>query len=91
VLEKKGLTESEYTLSETEELESTKNEAPYYWRVYATDGASNIGNPTGAGTFYVGFSFEFSGWLLYTVIGIGGVLLFLIGLLVGRRTTYYAF
>lgn len=41
VLEKSGLTKSEYTLTEEEKLAAVKKESPYYWRVSATDGANN--------------------------------------------------
>ncbi len=85
VLEKTGLTISEYTLTEEEALESTTEETPYYWRVKAIDGASNASNWTGAGTFYVGFVFELTGWILYALMGLGGILLFFIGFWVGRR------
>jgi len=92
VLEKTGLTDSEYTLTEEEMLESTSNEAPYYWKVRAIDAASNASPWTGAGTFYVGFVFpEIKGWILYTLMGVGGLLLFFLGLWIGRRTVpeYY--
>lgn len=92
VLEKTGLTDSEYTLTEEEMLESTSNEAPYYWKVRAIDAASNASGWSGAGTFYVGFIFpEIKGWILYTLMGVGGLLLFFLGLWIGRRTVpeYY--
>ncbi len=86
LLEKTGLTTSEYTLTDEEMLESTSKEVPYYWRVRAIDAASNASDWTGAGTFYVGFVFpEIKGWILYTLIGLGGLLLFFLGLWIGRR------
>ena len=88
LVEQEGLTESEYTLTEEEALESTTEETPYYWRVRAIDGASNASDWTGAGTFFVGFVFpELTGWILYALMGLGGILLFFIGLWVGRRGT----
>ena len=86
VLEKAGLTTSEYTLTEEEALESTTKEAPYYWRIRAVDAASNASGWTSAGTFYVGFIFELKGWILYTIMGVGGLLLLFIGFWVGRRS-----
>jgi hypothetical protein len=90
VVNKTGLTTSEYTLTEDEALESTSDETPYYyWRVRAVDAASNASQWTGTGTFKVGFSFKFpglSGWGLYVLIGVGAVVLFFIGLWVGRRS-----
>jgi len=41
VLEKNGLTKSEYILAEGEKLAAVKKESPYYWRVSAIDGADN--------------------------------------------------
>ena len=92
VLQQEGLSTSEYTLTEEEEdlLPSTEEEAPYYWRVKAIDAASNETAWTVPGTFYTGFGWpEFQGWPLYTVMGVGGVLLFFLGLWIGRRTVYY--
>jgi hypothetical protein len=89
VINKTGLTTSEYTLTEAEALESTSKETPYYyWRVRAVDAASNASPWTGTGIFTTGFSFSFpglSGWLLYVLIGVGALVLFFVGLLVGRR------
>lgn len=87
LVNKTGLTTSEYTLTEEEMLESTSKEVPYYWRVRAIDAASNASDWTGAGTFYVGFVFpEIKGWILYTLMGLGGLLLFFLGLWIGRRS-----
>jgi len=88
VLEKKGLTTSGYTIPETEKLLSTPQEAPYYWRVKAVDGASNESGWSGAGSFYIGTTFALTGWILYTLIGIGGLLLLVLGYWLGRRTAY---
>ncbi len=88
LLEKTGLTESEYTLTKEEKLVSTKKDAPYYWRVQAVDGAGNESGWTTPGAFYVGFSLSLPTWALYTLLGIAGVLLLLVGFLLGRRTSY---
>ncbi|MBA7708573.1 hypothetical protein ES703_117475 [subsurface metagenome] len=82
------LTKSEYTIPETVELESTKKDEPYWWRVKATDGAGNESGWTGAGSFHVGFVFAMPDWVIYLLIGLGGILLFFIGFFVGRRTGY---
>ena len=91
LVNKTGLTTSEYTLTEEEALESTGKEAPYYWRVRAVDAASNASVWTGAGQFTVGFIFgfpELTGWILYVLIGIGALLLFFIGFWLGRRAGF---
>ncbi len=90
VLEK-TLTASEYTLTQGEALESTKKEAPYYWRVQATDGAANVGEWSAAGSFYVGSTFELEGGVLYALMGVGGLLLLGLGYWLGRRTAYSSF
>jgi len=89
VLEKTGLTDSDYTLTEAEKLEKVSKETPYYWRVKATDAASNESDWTSAGSFYVGFAFDLPQWGIYALMGLGGVILFFIGLWVGRKTSYY--
>jgi len=89
VLKKDGLTESEYTLTEEERLESVKKETPYYWRVKTIDGAANESSWSTPGSFYVGFQWlELKGWLLYTLIGIGIILALFLGFWLGRRTSY---
>ena len=96
VLEKKEITKSEYTLTEAEQLESRTEEEPYYWRIRAVDAASNESPWTGAGEFYVGAP-SITGaegmppWVMYTLIGLGGVLLVIIGFWLGRRTAYYSY
>ncbi|MFC2001790.1 IPT/TIG domain-containing protein [Chloroflexota bacterium] len=52
-LEKKGLTDSEYTMSEKERLAAVKKEAPYYWRVKAIDSATNESDWSTPWSFYV--------------------------------------
>ena len=90
VLEKTGLSESEYALIEDEGLEPAEEEAPYYWRVKAIDGASNESEWSEPQAFYTGgFTFGLTGWVLYLVIGLSAVILFMFGLWVGRRTAYY--
>jgi hypothetical protein len=74
VLEKEGLPQSEYTLSEGEKLASAKAASPYYWRVRAVDGASNDGDWSLSGLFYVGF-FGLSNWVLYLSCGLGVLLI----------------
>ncbi|MBA7697763.1 hypothetical protein ES703_106433 [subsurface metagenome] len=86
VLEKKGLTHSEYTITKEEKLEPTKKKTPYYWRVKAVDGASNESEWTPPGLFYVGSSWT-SGAALYIGIGLGVLLLTILGFWLRRRTT----
>jgi hypothetical protein len=89
VLEEKGLDESEYTTTEAQSLALASRDAAYYWRVRSIDAAENEGEWTGAGEFYVSKPFSFPTWALYTLIAIGGLVLFAGGYLMGRRTAYY--
>lgn len=86
VLEKTGLTESEYALTEEEELAAVKKEVPYHWRVRAVDSAINRSDWSAPASFYVGFTFP--GWALYILIGIAGAVVGFIAFLLGRRTAY---
>ena len=89
VLEKEGLTTSEYTLTEAEEklVSASSEKAPYYWRVKAIDAASNETAWTGTGTFYVGFAWP--DWIIYLWFGLGILAAGVLGFWLGRRTTYY--
>ena len=86
VLEKEGLSRSEYTVAEEEKLESTEKEAPYYWRVKAVDGTSNESEWTYPRLFYVGFSWaSMPDWVWYTFYGLGVLLLGILGFWVRRK------
>ena len=89
ILEKKGIAESEYAISEEEELPAVKKEAPYYWRVKAIDNEGNESEWSTAQSFYVGFSFTLPSWTLYTLIGLGVLVIGFFAFWVGRRTAYY--
>ncbi len=89
VLEKKELTESEYTLTEEEKLAAVKKEVPYYWQIKAIDDAANESEWSAPWSFYVGFSFALPGWVIYILVGLAIVVIGFIAFLVGRRTAYY--
>ncbi len=90
VLEKKGLTEPEYNLTETEvEIRSSSKETPLYWRVKAVDGAFNESEWTPRGVFYVGLNWTSTPapaatgiWILGVSIGVAilGLLLLISGM-----------
>jgi len=89
VLEKTGLTQSEYTVTQEEKLRSVSKETPYYWRVKAVDLASNEGRWSGKGSFYVGFTLALPRAVVYTLFGVGALLLGVFGFWLGRKTAYY--
>ncbi len=89
LLYKIDLAISMYVMTEAEGLNLTAQATPYYWRVRAVDAASNYSDWSGTGEFYVPTAGSFPSWALYTIIGIGAVLVFGIGYWLGRRTAYY--
>ena len=89
VLDIKNIETPLYKLTELQAANLVEQAEPYYYRVRAIDGASNEGSWAAPVGFYVTESAGFPTWAWYTIIGIGGVLLFGIGYLVGRRTAFY--
>jgi len=88
VLDRAGLTESEYTVIEEEELEPSSKEAPHYWRVKAVDGAANESEWSEVGSFYVGSRFTLSETVKKVLIGLGIAGAGFLGFWLGRRTAY---
>ena len=70
VLNKEGLTQSQYTLAREEGLPSTDSEAPYHWRVRAIDGASNASNWSSPRSFFVRFLPQWAIYVLIVVISV---------------------
>jgi len=87
VLEKKGLTQSEYILTKEEKLESSEPDTSYYWRIKATDGASNEGKWTIPILFYVALPQQEVplNWILYIGIGLGVLVFGVLGFWVFKR------
>lgn len=88
VLEKEGLADSEYALPEEEKLPAAKKEAPYHWRVKAVDNVANEGEWSAPGSFYVGFTFALPGFVVYTLVGLGVLVVGFLAFWLGRRTAY---
>ncbi len=84
VLEKTGITKSEYTLTGGERLKSVSEETPYYWHVKAVDDAYNESLWSGTGSFYVAFAFD-TQQLMYIILGIVAVILALLGFWLGMK------
>ncbi|MCJ7764255.1 MAG: hypothetical protein MUO90_03750, partial [Dehalococcoidales bacterium] len=89
VIDKTGLTDSGYTLTEAEELESVGKDAPYYWRVKATDAAGNSSDWGPNATFYVGTTWP--GWLIWLWIGLGALVLGIFFFWMGRRIAFSSY
>ena len=88
VLEKKGLSKSEYIITEGEKLKPGGKSAPYYWRVKAIDSAANESAWSTPQSFYVGSTFSLAKWGLYVLIGLGVLLIGFLGFVLGKRTSY---
>jgi hypothetical protein len=85
LIDETGLTAATYTVPDDIELASTGEDAPYYWRVRAVDAASNASAWSPASTFTVGWSFEFTGWVVWVTMAVVAILFFFFGLWAGRR------
>ncbi len=91
VLEKSGLSTTEYTPTSNEQLRASKDETAYYWRVKAVDAASNESGWSTVGSFRVVAAFTMPSWAIYVLIGVAVVI---VGFLVYRlwrrnRTSYW--
>ena len=90
LIDKKAITTTSYTLTSDEGLKLAGKETPYYWRIKAIDAAQNESSWTAAGEFFVTPPFKFmESPYFYATLGVGALLLFLIGLLLGRKTAFY--
>jgi hypothetical protein len=65
VLERKGLTSSQYELTSQQGLATTGEDAPYYWRVKAIDSAQNESSWSETRSFYVRYLPQ---WAIYVII-----------------------
>ncbi len=83
-----GLTESTYTLTDAEKLVKLADGGSYYWRVIASDAASNT-SASSVNTFTVGGSMP--SWLMWVWIGIGIVVVFIFAIWLGRRLAYSSY
>lgn len=87
VLQVSGLTAPEFNLTESDEVKLERGEV-YYWRVKATDDIGNESAWSTPAVFLVNPSFAFPAWALYTLIGIGVIIIGFIAFRVGRKTAY---
>jgi len=86
VLEKKGLSFSEYTLGTKEALLPNRQFTYYYWRVRATDSASNDGLWSDAVAFQVKPSNTLPQWTDYVLIGFGILLAIMLASRIRKAT-----
>jgi hypothetical protein len=88
VIEKKGLSKSEYAPTKEEAAKLAGRDTPYYWRIRAVDAGENESNWTGVGQFYVPKPFNLPNWAKWLAIVVGALVLLFIGYWVGRRSAY---
>jgi hypothetical protein len=77
IFEKKRLSLSQYVLIEEEALRPSRRFTHYFWRVRATDNASNEGDWSAPVVFQVKPTNVLPEWAKYTLIGIGVLLVIL--------------
>jgi len=88
VLQKQGLTESEYTLTQGEMLKPTRKATPYYWRVKATDSAANEGEWSTTDSFNVTAGSALPTWAIIILIVFGVLVIGFLIFRLSRRRTY---
>jgi hypothetical protein len=80
VLRKEGLSQSEYTLPETERLQLKGRQSTYYWRVRAVDGAGNASIWSVPILFFVGSAQSaLPPWITYALITLGVLAIIIVG------------
>jgi len=89
LIDKTGLTTTNYSLTDSEKLDKTGSGEFYYWRVRAVDEAGNEGAWTSNANFTVGGGWP--GWLTWVLIGLGVVVLGILAFWIGRRIAYYSY
>jgi len=88
IIQELGLDTIEYSVTEVEMLEPSKQE-PYYWRVKAVDSAGNESKWSSASSVYIRPPFSFPAWAVYILIAIGVLAVIFLAFYLGRRTAYY--
>jgi hypothetical protein len=83
VLQKQGLVNPAYKLTDVEQLKDVKKSEPYFWRVKAIDGASNESSWSSPTSFYVGFVLD--SWVIPAIVAFFVVILAVVFFVVLRQ------
>jgi hypothetical protein len=86
ILEKEGLSLSNYELTKDEALRPSRRSTYYYWRVRATDSASNEGAWSNPIAFQVEPSSVLPEWAEYVLVFIGILLVIIAGFIIRNAT-----
>jgi hypothetical protein len=89
LIEKTGLSESEYELTAEDMLKLPGRSTPYYWHVNAVDAAMNASAWSGYGEFYISPPFSFPTWAIIVLSIFGALIFFGVGYWLGRRTAFF--
>jgi hypothetical protein len=87
VLDKAGLIAPQYALTGADGLSSSKEDAPYYWRVKAIDGASNESEWSTVGSFHWTAS-SFPLWAIIALVAVGVIIVVFLVYRMRRETSY---
>jgi hypothetical protein len=85
VLEKLDLEDSEYYISNVDELELFTRDTTYYWRVKATDGVNNESEWATPTSFSLASTFTWPSWATYLLIGIAVIIIVYLAFYFGKR------
>ncbi len=83
LMDKNNLSSPVYQLTQEEKLQAGGKNQPYYWRVQASDNASNSSPWSPTSSFYVGFVIP--AYFLYSFFGLVGLVVFAGGCVIGTR------
>jgi len=86
-LEKTGLIAPQYALTGADRISSSREGAPYYWRVKAVDAASNEGEWSTVGSFHWTAS-SFPIWIIFVLIATGLIIVGFLVYWIRRETSY---
>jgi len=86
ILEKQALEDSEYFISNVDELNLFIKDRTYYWRVKVIDGVNNESEWTAPASFSIASTFTWPSWATYLLIGIGVIIIVYLAFRFGKRT-----
>jgi hypothetical protein len=85
VLEKQGLDDSEYYISNADELDLLVKNRTYYWRVKATDSVNNESEWATPTSFSLTSTFTWPSWATYLLIGIAVIIIIYLAFRFGKH------